>query len=336
VTRASISILRLTFVAVGITALSRDAIASPAARLVYARSIEASSCPDEVALRNAVAARLGYDPFFPWARQTVVVQVWREGGRYRARLQLVDDAGLAHGTRGLSSEQKTCAELFDAAALAISIAMDSLPKTEPAPASDPQPPAPPNPVPVPADIPAPAPPAPPPVPPEPPAEKVPLRVRVGIDGLASLGFEPASSEGVALSAGVRAGALSGDLEVRVDASASASSESGPGQVAARAVQVAAVPCGHVGELSLCAVAAAGVLDASSAGITDPRTASAVFVAAGPRVGFEWPLSRVFSLRVHLDALFDLRRPTLEIGGSPAWAAPIVAGTVGAGVAAYIQ
>jgi len=54
------------------------------------------------------------------------------------------------------------------------------------------------------------------------------------------------------------------------------------------------------------------------------------------VGFEWPLSRVFSLRVHLDALFDLRRPTLEIGGAPAWAAPIVAGTVGAGVAAYIQ
>jgi hypothetical protein len=322
------------FVTVGITASSRDAIASPAARLVYARSVDASSCPDEVALRNAVAARLGYDPFFPWARQTVVVQVWREGGRYRARLQLVDDAGLAHGTRGLSSEQKTCAELFDAAALAISIAMDSLPKTEPA--SDPQPPAPASPVPVPADIPTPPSPAPPEAPPEPPAEKVPLRVRIGIDGLASLGFEPALSEGLALSAGVRAGALSGDLEVRVDASASASSTSGPGEVAARAVQAAAVPCDHVGELSLCAVAAVGVLDASSAGITDPRTASAVFVAAGPRVGFEWPLSRVFSLRVHLDALFDLRRPTLEIGGAPAWAAPIVAGTVGAGVAAYIQ
>jgi hypothetical protein len=32
-------------------------------------------CPDEPALRKAVAARVGYDPFFPWAEQTVVVQI---------------------------------------------------------------------------------------------------------------------------------------------------------------------------------------------------------------------------------------------------------------------
>ena len=112
-------------------ATAGTASASTSARLVYARAPEASSCPDESALRSAVAARLGYDPFFPWARQTVVIQVWRENRKYKARIQLVDEAGLAHGTRGLSSDQATCAELFDAAALAISIAMDSLPPAPP-------------------------------------------------------------------------------------------------------------------------------------------------------------------------------------------------------------
>ncbi|MGH7440137.1 MAG: hypothetical protein ACRENE_30975, partial [Polyangiaceae bacterium] len=55
----------------------RTAGATPSARLVYSRTTEASSCPDEAELRKAVATRLGYDPFFSWARQTVVVQISR-------------------------------------------------------------------------------------------------------------------------------------------------------------------------------------------------------------------------------------------------------------------
>jgi hypothetical protein len=100
------------------------AAAGPSARLVYARAPEASSCPDEERLRAAVAARFGYDPFFPWARQTVVVQVWREAARFRSRVQLVDGAGLAVGARELSSDQDS-SELFDATALGISIALDA-------------------------------------------------------------------------------------------------------------------------------------------------------------------------------------------------------------------
>src|SRR4030081_2361177 len=81
----------------------RSAHASPSARLVYARSADAASCPNETTLRRAVAARFGYDPFFAWARQTVVVQISRDGRRYTARVQLVDDQGLARGARELAA-----------------------------------------------------------------------------------------------------------------------------------------------------------------------------------------------------------------------------------------
>ena len=104
---------------------AQAALATPSARLVYTRSEDAASCPDEAALRKAVETRFGYDPFFAWARQTVVAQISREGARYVARVQLVDEQGLARGTRELRSDEDDCAEVFDAAALAISIALDA-------------------------------------------------------------------------------------------------------------------------------------------------------------------------------------------------------------------
>lgn len=57
--------------------LSKVAGANPSGRLVYARGPGADSCPDEETVRSSVAARLGYDPFFAWARTPVVVEVLR-------------------------------------------------------------------------------------------------------------------------------------------------------------------------------------------------------------------------------------------------------------------
>jgi hypothetical protein len=56
---------------------SHHAWAAPAARLVYSRSVDAGSCPDEDSLRRAVATRIGYDAFFPWAKRTVLATVSR-------------------------------------------------------------------------------------------------------------------------------------------------------------------------------------------------------------------------------------------------------------------
>ncbi|HEX4446941.1 MAG TPA: hypothetical protein VH044_09400 [Polyangiaceae bacterium] len=320
-------------------AVTRDAAASPSARLVYARSPEASSCPDEAALRNAVAARLGYDPFFPWAKQTVVVQVWREAHQYRARLQLVDAAGLAHGTRGLSSSQPTCADLFDAAALAISIAVDSIARDDPTPESAPSPsPVPaPAPAPIPESAPAPTPgpeSAPESTPAPPPAPRAVFFL--GLDLLGVLATEPGPTAGAAAIAGVRGRLASITLELRADAPASTTSASGPGSVRAWSYQAALVPCARYGAASFCAVGAVGVLFGESSGVTNPGSDTGLFAVAGARLGFDWPLSARFSLRAHLDALFDLRRATLRIGDAAAWTAPLLAGTAGAGLAANFE
>jgi hypothetical protein len=324
--------------AIASLAASSPAGASPSARLVYARAPEASSCPDETALRSAVAARLGYDPFFPWARQTVVVQVWRESGKYRARLQLVDAQGLAHGTRALASSQATCAELFDTAALAISIAMDSLPRNEPEPEAPPvpatggnaqpsgPPPAPPAPLP-----PEPAAPAPPP--PEPRAR---LAGFAGAEVLAAFDAEPEIAAGLAAFGGVVGPSASIALELRADAPASTSSAEGAGSVRAWSYGLSLVPCGRVGALSLCALGTASLVYARGEGITVPQSDHGVAAAAGARVGLEWPLSSVFALRTHLDGLVALRRVHLQIDGEDAWTAPVASVALAAGIAARFE
>jgi hypothetical protein len=354
VTLATTSTIGAACLGMAVLVTARNAHGGASARLVYARAPEASSCPDESALRSAVAARLGYDPFFPWAKQTVVVQVWRENRQFKARLQLVDAAGLAHGTRSLASGQPACAELFDAAALAISIAMDSLPKDEPPPASakdsanasanpNDSANASTNPndsanastnandsAPTPAPVAAPALEATPsPLPPGPAR-----RVDVGVDVLGAAGVEPGPTVGGAVFAALRTRAVSVSVEGRVDAPASAASASTPGRVSAWSVQAALVPCARYRDASFCAVGVLGRLRAVSTGITDPRPDEGLFVAAGARVGFDWPLSETLSLRTHLDATVDLLRAHMQIGGKPAWTAPPFAGAAAAGLAAH--
>jgi hypothetical protein len=347
VTFASTSTIGAACLGVAALVTARNAYGGASARLVYARAPEASSCPDEGALRSAVAARLGYDPFFPWAKQTVVVQVWRENRQYKARLQMIDEAGLSHGTRTLSSGQPSCSELFDAAALAISIAMDSLPKEEPPPADDSASAThsatsdstgtgrndalAPAPVPTPASVATtPALESPSLTPPAGPA----LRVDLGVDVLGAAGVEPGPTVGGAAFAGLRARAASVSVELRGDAPASAASASSPGRVRAWSLQVEVVPCARYRAASFCALGVLGQLHAVSTGITNPRADEGLFVATGARVGFDWPLSERLSLRTHLDATVDLRRAHMQISGNEAWTAPLVAGTAAAGLAVH--
>src|SRR6185369_6255773 len=93
----------------------------------------AERCVDEEGLRRAVAARLGYDPFFPWAKVSVVAHVRKDPGAYRAEVTLVDEGGVSRGTRALSSEGDDCAPLVGALALSISLALDPLSLTRSAP-----------------------------------------------------------------------------------------------------------------------------------------------------------------------------------------------------------
>ncbi|MGO9839039.1 MAG: hypothetical protein ACLP1X_33060 [Polyangiaceae bacterium] len=314
--------------------VAADAGAGVAARLAYARSGGASSCPDESALRSAVAGRVGYDPFFPWAKRTFVVQVWRDSGRYMARLQIIDEHGLTHGTRQLSSSGPDCTELFDTVALAISIAVDELPKDESPPPIASVPPSPTDPSSAPAPPPSPAPlPVPPPDSVEQPDAAGPgneSHIVAGIDAVASLDTAPTPTVGVSAAVGVRWRTASVSFELHADAPASAQSAAGIGRVTANSYAAAVVPCVHYGDGFVCAVGALGDLHAEGSAVSTPRSASTLVAAAGGRVGLEWPLSRKLSLLARFDLLVDLRRATFVLAGENAWTAPVFAGVVGAG------
>jgi hypothetical protein len=316
--------------------------ASPSARLAYARSVDAGTCPDEAGLRRAVAARFGYDPFFPWARQTVIVQVWRERGRYASRVQVVDEQGLTRGTRELVSDEADCADLFRATALAISIALDAAVATSPvdhpssraddaAPAEAPKPaasqaPETREPLRVPSNRPG----------PEPPAAERPLsNASLGLVAIESEGLAPNVSLGGALSAAVRARGLSFGVEARFSASLPTAVVPVGAHVEALDGVLALVPCVHASAFFVCPVGEFGWVGAFGLGLSHDRAQSTWFLAAGGRLGVDLPVSRSVYLRVYAEAVVDLDRPEFIVDDEPSWTAPLVAGSLGAGFGAKI-
>jgi hypothetical protein len=281
-------------------------------------------------MRRAVATRVGYDPLFAWAKETVVVQIWRAGGRYRSRVQVVDIQGIARGTRELSSDRDSCAELFDATALAISIALDASGQKEAdgvpppsAPETSPVLPVPPAPPPPPTDEPAPE-----------PARRTPAtpapRVFAGVDLLGSVGTAPSPAVGGAAFLGFRARSLSAAIEARVDAPASA--EKGGDRITSWLFAAGVAPCLHVGPGSACLLASLGQVRVSGE-VSAPSQGTALFAVVGARLGAELPLTEALFLRVHADLLVDLDPPTVRLNKNDAdeWDAPAFAATLGAGL-----
>jgi hypothetical protein len=313
---------RFALLTVAFALLARSSSAAPATRLVYSREPGAEKCADDGALRSAVAARLGYDPFFPWAKTTLVANVQREGGAYRAHIALLDDKGLARGTRDLVDTREDCAELLPAMALGISIALDML---------DPRPPAPPPPEPKrPEDEPPPPEPEAPQEPEAPrapaPPPSAPLRIEVGVDGVASAGVLPAPAPGFDAFGRVRAAAWSLGLEVGADAPVS-KQDRFASTATVTVVGGAVVPCVHVRSLGLCGLAYLGVLHASSG----PESATSALPALGVRVTTEVPLSERLRARLHGDLISTLSRPTLRLDNLDLWTAYPAAGRLGLGL-----
>src|SRR5438445_384015 len=101
--------------------------------LRYERSGAAAACADEGGMRDAVAARLGYDPFVATADQQLTILLDRRGGEWQARIDLADAARGKRGARSLSSRDKTCDELVSAVSLAVALAIDPMRFAPPAP-----------------------------------------------------------------------------------------------------------------------------------------------------------------------------------------------------------
>ncbi len=324
----SVVVARLALFA---TTVAGSASANPSARLVYSRAQGATSCPDEAALREAVARRFGYDPFFPWAERTVMVQIQREPGRFVAHLQILDKDGVTQGTRQLSSGQEECGEIFDATALAVSIALDAVAKSEPASAPESSPEV--EPVSEVRTVESEARPA-------PPATQTPAAVRdrapppppprpffAGADGLLSFGTAPSTAAGGSVFVGLRLPSFSSALEMRLDAPASTTLRAG--SITSWLYAGSLVPCAHYRFGSLCAVGMLGSLQGTGEARMS-MSRSTLFAAVGGRVGLEWGFTEALAFRAHADLLRNLAPTTLTIDSSE-WTASSITFFTGAGL-----
>jgi hypothetical protein len=312
-----------------ILALPSAAHAGDHTRLLVTRDKSAAECPDERALRDAVGARLGYEPFTSDAPSLVVVTFRREGATLLATVQLHAAAGKVKGERTLSSARGDCEELASTTALTISILLDprsalappNPPEkaTEPEPKSEPvadtpaTPPAiehPPDPAPLPAAV-----------PPEP------VLFRLTAAGTGSIGIAPAPGVGFLVGAGVEYRRWSASAEFRADLPASRA-------IGALSVRTAfsggsVVPCAYLGLGYACGVLSLGVIRGEVVGAS-PSSQSTFQLLLGPRVGLSIPLVRWLSLDGHVDASYAPTRTTLRVAENDVWATPHLSGLLGIG------
>lgn len=330
--------LALAFaLAFSLAAVATPAEATPSAKLTYVRGPGAETCPDESELRRAVAARLGYDPFFPTAPQTIVAQIHtrpRPDGRhgYRGDVQIVNEHGIVRGERALETKSEDCAEMVRALALGISIAVDDLDVIVAPPPPDPPDPAPPPPEAVPPPLTQPGPDA----PASPPRVEAPthpaslqLETLAGVRG--SLGFAPALSAGVTVGVGIATPTASLRLEGTAELPSSARIDSG-GSVISSFLVASLVPCVRRGVPFACAVASIGSFRGGTEGIAAPRSGSAFFAMAGARAGALLPVYARFSLAPHLNIAIPLVRNSIAVSSRTVFTSP----AVGAGLGLDVQ
>jgi hypothetical protein len=320
------------------------AAATPSAKLTYLRGPGAERCPDETELRKAVAARLGYDLFFPWATKTVVAEITKARRGFRGRIKIVDREGLVRGERALDATSEDCGDVMRALALAISIAVDDLdldqaPAPPPAATTPPVPLTPEPPPPESALEPRPEPSA----PDRPsrggaPAPVPPARGGVSLEAWltpqASVGVAPETSLGLVADVGARYGRVSIGAELRGDLPASGGTAAS-GRVQTYVLLGSIVPCFHAPTpLFVCAVVSAGTFQEQGTEIRSPRSGAAPFGAAGVRLGIERPISSYAFFLAHADGLATVARHTVQIDGQTAYTLPPFSASVGFGAGVH--
>jgi hypothetical protein len=300
----------------------------PAARLVYLRGKGTESCPVETELRGAVQVRLGYDPFSTWAASTMFAEVGASGDGFTASVKLVDGDGSVRGDRVLRVKGR-CAELIDAMALTMSIAIDPMSATRDVPT----PGLPPSERSVePLSIPAEARPevdaaaAPEPERSEPPKPSERLRLYAGAGPLASLGTAPALAVGASIAVQAGLGRWLVGLEGRGDLPASAAALP-VGRVESSLLAGALFVGAREGIVFAGVTGAVGRLSATSSEVREARRQHDLFLAAGFRLGVAIPLSDRVEARAHVDALANLLRHTLTINGADAYKYSIASGNL---------
>lgn len=299
------------------------------ARLAY--SPDVARCPSDRELRDAVAARLGYDPFEgPSGPRSVDVSVSIQqgpAGRIDGSLSI---RGVREGHRELSSPRGDCREVVDALAVAIAIGLDpstltrsegGLPPLPPPARAEPawQAPLPPPP----SHVERPRP---------PPVERAATSVRLGAGPTVLFGELPAVAPGLAVAASLRWRAFESVIEGLATLPVTHSFR--PGRITASLLTASFLPCGHVDWFFACGGVSVGSLAGEGNAIAFPLHGSRFYSSFSARIGAEHALGSSVWVRGYAEAVTPLSRVTLQLGGEDVWRMPSVGARLG--VAAGIR
>ncbi|WP_437736632.1 hypothetical protein [Sorangium sp. So ce1335] len=295
----------------------RAAAAPPrvAVELEVRRAPGTERCPGEELLREEMARQLGYDPVEPSAALQARTLIFRGPGReVHATLEIHDAEGAVTWSRHLVAYNDDCTELVMNMALSLRVALD--PRLRVQPALDPalSPSAPPLPLSSPVEAAAELP---------PPAAGPDLTAGLALASV--FGLLQDTTPGAGLHLALRYPSFS--LGVEGSAQWPAEMKVDRGSVATWLATASAVPCTRASHLFACAFVSIGVVTTAATDVAI-NEASALWLATGPRAGFEMRLSRLFTVQAYGDIVLRLSEFRIETPTAVLWAPPAVGGLVG--------
>ena len=288
--------------------------APPSVRLTYGRAADLERCPDEEAIRQGIASRLGYDPVREPATLWVRILISRAKGSFAGTLELLKPTGEKLGSRVNNSPD--CRELAEVLTLVASLAIDPTLVSRPAPVAKPLPPPSPR---TPVTVPAPA----QPMKETSPAERWRWSLAAAVG--AGFGMEPSPAITFGFEVSVRRARFSFALEGHAGL-AHVSTLAGT-DVETQQMRAAWGGCFHVDPFGFCALVTAGSLRSYAGQLAQARSQVAPWGAAGLRVALERLVFEHLLLRLQLEGQVPFARVTLLVDERPAWSTPAVIGAL---------
>jgi hypothetical protein len=304
--------------------------------LVALAAVSASASPlrlhvtgdacDFASLEPQLAQMLGADPVDSNAPASAEIDV---ANASEARVSFDDGNGLVRGPRVVTAA--SCNDLVKSVAIVIATALPDEQAAPPAPeapavvvAQPVQAPAPPTitiePVPAEVDV--------------APAINAPSHSHTDVYAAGAAGITAAGADGQAIiGVRLRRSFASISAELRGDAPQQFSAER-MGNIDVARAQISISPCAHFGAFATCAIAGAGTIHGSGAGLTSPREAYTPLLTAGLRMTWELALTRRIALRIHLDADALLTTTRFDVDDMNVWESPRFEASAGLGVLAH--
>src|SRR5207248_10558958 len=95
-------------------------------------------------------------------------------------------------------------------------------------------------------------------------------------------------------------------------------------------------CLNAADFAACLGVSGGALQSTAHGLSDPRSATTPIAMLGAGASYDLALSERLSLRFFAQADARLIRVTLIVDAAPAWTSPLLSGTVGVAVSAWLD